>query len=264
MVNGLHARVRLARREFALSADFHAPGSGITALFGASGSGKTTLLRCIAGLERAPEGVISFDDECWQDEAKDIFVPPHRRACGYVFQEASLFPHLSVRRNLEYGEKRVPTGRRRLAFDQTVDLLGVAPLLGRRTENLSGGERQRVAIARALLVSPRLLLMDEPLASLDANRKGEILYYIERLRDELKLPILYVSHAVDEVVRLAGHVILLANGSIAAAGSVQDTIGRDQGGAVIDAIVAEQDLEWGLARLEFSGGQLFTSDIDAL
>jgi len=222
------------------------------------------MLRCIAGLERAPGGVVSFDGEHWQDEARGIFMPPHRRACGYVFQEASLFPHLSVRRNLEYGEKRVPPGQRRLAFGQTVDLLAIAPLLERRTGNLSGGERQRVAIARALLASPSLLLMDEPLASLDASRKGEILYYIERLRDELQLPIVYVSHAIDEVVRLANRVILLANGRVTAAGSVHETIGLDHGGSVIEAFVAEQNLEWGLARLEFPGGELFTSDIDAL
>ena len=263
-MSGLHARVRLARKDFALAVDMHAPARGVTALFGASGSGKTTMLRCIAGLERAPDGLIWFDDECWQDSEEGLFVPPHRRACGYVFQEASLFPHLSVRRNLAYGERRVPADQKRQDFDQTVELLGIAPLLARRTEHLSGGERQRVAIARALLASPRLLLMDEPLASLDADRKGEILYYIERLRDELMLPILYVSHAVDEVVRLADTVVLLSNGTVAASGSVQDTIGRDQGGAVIEALVAEQDLEWGLARLEFAGGYLFTSDLDAL
>jgi molybdate transport system ATP-binding protein len=260
----LRARLKLPRKEFTLDVDQHAPSRGITALFGASGSGKTTMLRCIAGLERAPEGEVSFEGECWQDEARGIFVPPHRRACGYVFQDANLFAHLSVRSNLEYGQKRVPPGQRRQSFDQTVDLLGIAPLLARRTENLSGGEQQRVAIARALLASPRLLLMDEPLASVDANRKGEILYYIERLRDELQLPIVYVSHAIEEVVRLANKVILLSNGSVAAAGSIQETIGRDHGGAVIEAKVAEQNLEWGLARLEFPGGQLFTSDVDAL
>jgi molybdate transport system ATP-binding protein len=263
-MNGLHARIRLQRKAFTLDVDQHAPGQGVTALFGASGSGKTTLLRCIAGLERAPDSAVSFDGECWQEETRRVFVPPHRRACGYVFQEASLFPHLTVRRNLEYGEKRVPSGEQRLAFEQTVELLGIAPLLARHPENLSGGERQRVAIARALLASPQLLLMDEPLASLDANRKGEILYYIERVRDELRLPILYVSHAIDEVVRLADRVIVLEKGQVAAAGSVQETIGRDHGGAVIEAIVADQNLDWGLARLEFAGGLLFASDIDAL
>ena len=260
----LFARVRLRRGEFALDVDHQVAASGLTALFGPSGSGKTTLLRCIAGLERAPGGMVSFDDACWQDEAQGIFIPPHRRACGYVFQEASLFPHLSVRNNLKYGAKRVPPNQQRFAFDHTVDLLGVGPLLDRRSGNLSGGERQRVAIARALLASPRLLLMDEPLAALDASRKGEILYYIERLRDELGLPMVYVTHSVDEVVRLASRVIVLEQGRVAVAGSVQDTMGRDHGGAVIEARVAEQDLASGLARLEFSGGELYTPEIDAL
>ena len=260
----LHARLRLPLAGFVLDVELQVPASGVTALFGPSGSGKTTLLRCIAGLARAPDGFVTFEGESWQDEARRAFVPPHRRACGYVFQEASLFPHLSVLRNLEYGQNRVPAAERRLAFDQTVELLGVAPLLDRNTEKLSGGERQRVAIARALLASPRLLLMDEPLASLDAARKGEILYYIERLRDELHLPIVYVSHAVDEVVRLADRVVTLAQGKVTAAGSVQETIGRHEGGAVIDAVVAEQNLTWGLARLEFPGGELFTPEIDAL
>ena len=260
----LRARLRLPLADFILDVELQAPASGVTALFGPSGSGKTTMLRCMAGLVRAPEGFVAFEKESWQDEARRVFVPPHLRACGYVFQEASLFPHLSVLGNLKYGQKRVPVGERRHSFDQTVELLGIAPLLDRHTAKLSGGERQRVAIARALLASPRLLLMDEPLASLDATRKGEILYYIERLRDELRLPIVYVSHAVDEVVRLADRVVMLAHGKISAAGTVQETIGRHEGGAVIDAIVAEQNLGWGLARLEFPGGELFTAEIDAL
>ena len=263
-MSGLSVRLRLPRTGFMLDVRQEAPGRGLTALFGASGSGKTTLLRCIAGIERAPDGAVFFENECWQDEGRGFFLPPHRRACGYVFQEASLFPHLSVRGNLEFGEKRVPGAERRFALDQTVELLGIAPLLARGAADLSGGERQRVAIARALLASPRLLLMDEPLASLDANRKGEILYYIERLRDELALPIVYVSHALDEVVRLADHVIVLEAGRVTAAGSVFDTVGRDHDGAVVEATVAEQDLEWGLARLEFAGGQLFSSGTDAL
>ncbi len=263
-MSALHVRLSLARGAFRLEVEQRTPGRGITALFGPSGSGKTTLLRCIAGLERAPDGEVTFDGECWQDEARRVFVPPHRRACGYVFQEASLFPHLSVRHNLEYGERRVPPRARRLALEQTVELLGIAPLLERRTHKLSGGERQRVAIARALLASPRLLLMDEPLASLDADRKGEILYYVERLRDDLGLPIIYVSHSVDEVVRLADHVIVLENGRVSAAGPVEASMGGRYGGAVIEATVAEQDLAWGLARLEFAGGRLFATEVDAL
>jgi molybdate transport system ATP-binding protein len=222
------------------------------------------MLRCIAGLERAPGGFVSFEGECWQDEARRIFIPPHQRACGYIFQESSLFPHLSVRGNLSYAEKRVPAKQRRHAFHDTADLLGIGSLLDRRSDNLSGGERQRVAMARALLTGPRLLLMDEPLASLDTDRKGEILYYIERLRDELHLPIIYVSHSLDEVVRLADHVVVMKHGSVTATGTVQETIGRDHGGAVIEAKVVAQDLQSGLARLTFRGGELLVPDVDAL
>lgn len=260
----LRASLRLPRRAFTLDVDQELPLRGVTALFGQSGSGKTTLLRCIAGLERAPGGSIAFDREIWQDDSRRIFVPPHKRACGYVFQEANLFAHLSVRGNLEYGRKRQPGERRRMDFDRTVELMDIGALLERNTTNLSGGESQRVAIARALLASPRLLLLDEPLASLDASRKGEILYYIERLRDDLGLPIIYVSHAIDEIVRLSERVLVLDNGKVVAAGPVREAIGSDHGGAVIDATVADQDLAWGLARLAFSGGELYSADVDAL
>jgi len=263
-MSALHVRLKLARQSFTLETDQKLPGRGLTALFGASGSGKTTMLRCIAGLERARNGFVSFGGECWQDEAREIFVPPHQRACGYIFQESSLFPHLSVRGNLTYGEKRTPADQRRHAFQETVDLMGIGSLLDRRSENLSGGERQRVAMARALLTSPRLLLMDEPLASLDTDRKGEILYYIERLRDDLQLPMVYVSHSVDEVVRLADHVVVLKHGKVAATGTVLETIGRDHGSSVIEAKVVAQDLETGLARLAFAGGELLVPDVDAL
>ncbi len=260
--DGLLARLRMTHGAgFALDAEFATAAHGVTALFGASGSGKTSVLRCIAGLARAPQGFVSLGGECWQDEARGRFVPPHQRSCGYVFQESSLFPHLSVRHNLEYGWKRVPASSRRVAFDDTVELLGIGPLLARKPATLSGGERQRVAMARALLASPRLLLMDEPLASLDEARKGEILYYVERLRDELRLPIVYVSHSIDEVVRLADTVIMLSHGKVLDAGPVS---GRLEGGSVIDTRVAEQDLAWGIARLEFAGGSFYAPDVDAL
>jgi molybdate transport system ATP-binding protein len=268
----LQARFTLERGAFRLDARFDA-GRGVTALFGASGSGKTTVLRCIAGLTRAPSGYVALEGQCWQDEARGWFVPAHKRPCGYVFQESSLFAHLSVRRNLAYGWRRIPAAERRTEFDRTVELLGLAPLLERMPGNLSGGERQRVAMGRAILASPRLLLMDEPLASLDTGRKAEILYYIERLRDELALPILYVSHALDEVVRLADRVVLLSEGRVLAAGPVGEMtartelrayLGRFEGGAVIDTRVAEHDLHWGLTRLEFAGGSLFAPDVDAL
>ena len=263
-MSGLRVRLEVARGTFALAVDQNLPGSGVTALFGPSGSGKTTLLRCIAGFERSARGEVALEEESWQDSARGLFLPAHQRPCGYVFQDANLFPHLSVRGNLEYASKRVAPARRRQSFEQTVDLLGISSLLSRATGKLSGGERQRVAIARALLASPRLLLMDEPLASLDTTRKGEILYYIERLREELAMPIVYVSHSIDEVVRLADSVVMLGDGKVTDSGPAAETIGGLGGGAVIDAVVAEQDLHSGLARIEFAGGQLYTADLDAL
>ena len=261
----IRARFRLDFADFSLDVDLDLPGRGVTALFGHSGSGKTTLLRCIAGLERAPHGRLSVGAAVWQDDG--VFVPPHRRPLGYVFQEASLFPHLSVRRNLEYGMKRVAPGLRTGGEAAAIDLLGIGPLLDRSTQSLSGGERQRVAIARALAVSPHLLLMDEPLASLDPARKQEIIPYLERLHDELDIPVLYVSHSPDEVARLADHVVLLANGRTLAQGGLHETLARldlagafaDDAGVVIDAIVALHDEVDHLTRLDFPGGSLQVS-----
>ncbi|HEX4710503.1 molybdenum ABC transporter ATP-binding protein [Phenylobacterium sp.] len=195
---------------FRLDAGFAFPAAGITALSGSSGSGKTTLLRCIAGLTRL-SGYLSVGGEVWQDER--TFVPPHRRPVGVVFQEASLLPHLSVRGNLLYGAKRT-LGKAEVGLDDTVDLLGLAPLLGRSTANLSGGERQRVALGRALLSQPRLLLMDEPLSSLDASSKAEILPYLERLHRTLAIPALYISHDAGEIARLADRVLLMRDGQV--------------------------------------------------
>ncbi|WP_323156302.1 molybdenum ABC transporter ATP-binding protein, partial [Pseudomonas oryzihabitans] len=210
----LTARFELSHPGFALDVDLALPGSGVTALFGPSGSGKTSCLRCVAGLEHGARGRLVVAGETWQDSERGLFLPPHRRALGYVFQDANLFEHLDVRRNLLFGWKRVAPGERRLALEQVVELLGIAGLLTRMPARLSGGERQRVGIARALLTSPRLLLMDEPLAALDAERKAEILPYLERLTRELALPILYVSHAPDEVARLADHLVLLEQGRV--------------------------------------------------
>ncbi|HIP53448.1 MAG TPA: molybdenum ABC transporter ATP-binding protein, partial [Chromatiales bacterium] len=205
-------RFCIARGDFVLDVDTVFPGKGVTAIFGPSGCGKTTLLRAIAGLERDPNGYCQVGEHLWQKKA--MFLPAHRRSLGYVFQEASLFPHLSVRRNLEYGFKRVPKNQRRVTLEEATALLGLGNLLARRPLGLSGGERQRVAIGRALLTSPRLLLMDEPLAALDQASKREILPYLERLHDELAMPLLYVSHAADEVARLADHLVLLDNGCV--------------------------------------------------
>jgi len=262
----IHARFRLPYPGFTLDADLELPSRGISAFFGRSGSGKTTLLRCIAGLERAPEGRLEIDGEVWQEGPR--FVPTHQRPLGYVFQEASLFPHLSVRANLEYGRKRVPATARRVEWDRAIDLLGIGHLLERKPDRLSGGERQRVAIARALLTSPRLLLMDEPLAALDQARKDEILPYLEHLHDELEIPVLYVSHAADEVARLADHLVVLEDGKVLGAGPLADILTRldlpirlgEDAGVVLDAIVAEHDTEWQLARVDFGGGSLWVRD----
>ncbi len=261
----MEARFRLAYPEFALDVDLQLPEKGITALFGHSGSGKTTVLRCFAGLNRALEGRLVVDGQVWQDEALGIFLPTHARPLGLVFQEASLFPHLSVRKNLEYGMKRAGN-KRGEGFDACVDLLGIRPLLDRAPERLSGGERQRVAIARALLTRPRLLLMDEPLAALDLKRKLEILPYLEKLHDELDIPVLYVSHAPDEVARLADHLVLMDGGRVVASGPLMETLARadlppafaDDAGVVLEAVVAAHEAD-GLTRLDFPGGHLYVS-----
>ncbi|MBA1443755.1 MAG: molybdenum ABC transporter ATP-binding protein [Chromatiales bacterium] len=257
----IEARFLIERGDFTLDADFIVPAQGISAIFGASGCGKTTLLRAIAGLEQPARGYLKIAGEVWQDG--DRFLPPHQRPLGYVFQEASLFPHLSVRGNLEYGYKRLPPEARRVDFDRAVTLLGIEPLLARRPEGLSGGERQRVAIARALLTSPRLLLMDEPLAALDRQSKREILPFLERLHEELSIPVLYVSHAPDEVARLADQLVLLEQGRVRASGPIGEMLTRvdlplahgDEAEAIVEAKVTEHDQAFHLTYLEFPGGR---------
>jgi molybdate transport system ATP-binding protein len=261
-MSGIEARLRLSLGQFTLDSTFEAPPQGVTALFGRSGSGKTTLLRCFAGLVRG-EGVLRVNGDVWQDSEAGVFVPTHRRPLGYVFQEKSLFAHLSVRKNLEYGLKRIPRAQRRVVFDDAVTLVGVAPLLSRTPQQLSGGQRQRVAIARALLASPRLLLMDEPLASLDLASKSEILPYLERLHAELSVPVIYVTHSPDEVSRLADHLVLLEQGRVRAAGPLLDLLTRldlplvhEDATAIVEAAVAEHDATYHLTWVEFPGGRL--------
>lgn len=265
----IHARFDLAYPGFALDVDMQLPARGITALFGPSGSGKTTLLRCIAGLERAEGGLLRVKDEVWQDGEK--FLATHQRPLGYVFQEASLFPHLSVRRNLEYGWQRIAASERKVQLEQVILLLGLSQLIDRNDpSSLSGGERQRVAIGRALLTSPSLLLMDEPLSALDTASKQEIIPYLERLHSELDIPVLYVSHALDEVARLADHLVLLEQGRVIASGAPNDTLSRldlptahlDDAGAVIEAKVAVHDEAYHLTRLDFFGGGLWVSKVE--
>jgi molybdate transport system ATP-binding protein len=266
----IDARLRLARRDFTLQVDLSLPGQGITALFGPSGCGKTSVLRALAGLERAT-GRVALDGAVWQDDAAGAFVPTHQRPIGYVIQEAALFPHLDVQRNLHYGLQRVAEAERRIALDQAVALLGIGTLMARRPATLSGGERQRVAIARALATSPRLLLMDEPLAALDAPRKAEILPFLERLHRELALPIVYVTHALDEVTRLADHLVLMDAGRVLASGPLAELLARtdlplarqDDAGVVIDAELLEHDARFGLSRIGFAGGSLWLGQADA-
>lgn len=257
----IECKFRIEREDFTLDADMDIPGRGVTALFGPSGCGKTTLLRVIAGLEQNSRGVLKVDGVTWQDD--HTFVPPHKRPVGYVFQEASLFAHLSVQGNLEYGVSRVPAAERKVSMGRAVDLLDIASLLERKTTQLSGGERQRVAIARALAVSPKVLLMDEPLSALDVNRKREIMPYLESLHDELDIPVIYVSHSPDEVARLADHLILLEDGAVKGSGAIGDMLTRsdlpmahgDDAASLIHARVAGHDDRFDLTYIEFPGGR---------
>jgi molybdate transport system ATP-binding protein len=261
----LQVDIRHRLGEFQLEAAFSSE-SGVTALFGRSGSGKTSMIRIIAGLVRPRWGRIVLDGTVLVDTEKGIFVPCHRRHFGYVFQEARLFPHLTVRQNLNYGRWFTPKTGRSESFDRIIDMLGIDALLDRRPGKLSGGEKQRVAIGRALLVAPRLLLMDEPLAALDEARKAEILPYLERLRDEMKIPIVYVSHSVAEVARLASRVIVIGDGRIEASGSAVDVLSRSSNshafdrrdvGALIEGQVESTIDAHGLTVVSLKAGKLY-------
>jgi molybdate transport system ATP-binding protein len=266
----LRVAVEKTLGRFTLAADFASDGR-VTALFGRSGAGKTTLVNLIAGLARPDRGAVRIDDVVLVDTDRGTDLPAHRRRVGYVFQEGRLFPHLSVRANLAYGRRLTRRRRRWGSFDTVVDLLGIGGLLDRRPADLSGGEKQRVAIGRALLASPRLLLMDEPLAALDAARKADILPYIERLRDEMRLPIVYVSHAVEEVTRLADTLVLMADGRVVASGPVNDVFarldlrpytGQFEAGVVLTARVVSHDVEDGTTLLDHPAGRLSVAAID--
>ncbi len=262
MSPGIRAVLRVAHPGFSLDVDLALPGRGVTALSGPSGCGKTTCLRAIAGLQYSAGSRVMINGATWQDG--DVFVSTHRRAIGYVFQETRLFPHLDVQRNLEYGMHRVPAASRRVSLAQAVELLGIGTLMTRQPHTLSGGERQRVGIARALATSPALLLMDEPLASLDAERKREVLPYLERLHGELAIPVLYVTHAPEEIARLADHLVLLDAGRVTAAGPADVLMTQldlplahgDTAGAVIRATVTGHEPAWHLTQVAFAGGRL--------
>lgn len=264
----LSVEIRHNFQDFTLDAAFDAP-PGVTALFGRSGSGKTTVVNAIAGLLRPQAGRIVADGQLLSDSSTGQFLPPHRRGMGYVFQEARLFPHLTVRQNLLYG--RWFSRRAGAELSRIVEMLGIGHLLSRRPAALSGGERQRVALGRAILSNPRLLLMDEPLAALDEARKSEILPYLERLRDEIGLPILYVSHSPAEISRLATTVVLLDGGRVVASGPASDVLsdphvaplfGAREVGAIISAQV-EAQAEDGLTRLQTPAGDIWLSRVSA-
>jgi molybdate transport system ATP-binding protein len=263
--------VRKQRGAFNARVTFTSGTPGVTALFGRSGSGKTTTIHMIAGLLRPDQGHIRIDGTVLFDAAQGIDVPAEERGIGYVFQDARLFPHLSVRDNLHYGARRSRGRAQHLKFDDVVSLLGLAPLLARRPARLSGGERQRVAIGRALLAQPRLLLLDEPLAAIDVARRGELLPYLENLRDQFSLPMVYVSHQFEEVLRLAGDVVVLENGAVTGHGDVvtmsqspvlRAIIGAESLGAVVEGIVEQIDAASELATIRIGAGQLLVEPAD--
>jgi len=265
-MSDLTARFSVDYNGFQLHTELDLPTQGVTVVFGKSGCGKTTLLRCMAGLIRSPSGYFRVGDEVWQDESKGLFRPIHQRAIGMVFQDARLFPHLDVRANLNYGYRRIAIGDRRVNWQDTVDLLELGPLLDRRPHNLSGGEQQRVALGRALLTSPKLLMMDEPLANLDIERKREILPFLLRLRAELQIPIVYVSHSLSEVLQLVDTLVLMKTGHVTASGPANQVL-RDLSpeeqkethlaGTVLDTLVADHETQYGLTRVKFGDQFLY-------
>jgi molybdate transport system ATP-binding protein len=261
----LRVEVLKRRPEFVLDAIIEVPTPGTIALFGRSGCGKTTLVNVISGLLRADRALIDLDGIVLEDTRSNVRVPIEQRRIGYVFQDSRLFPHLSVAGNLRYGEHRAPPGSRLVEFDHVVQLLGLGPLLERRAFELSGGERQRVALGRALLSQPRLLLLDEPLAALDTPRREEVLPYLERLRDEFAIPMVYVSHRFDEVLRLATHVVVMDQGRVAVQGSIEAVsrhaalrgiVGDEAIGSVINGSIASCDPQTGLAAVRVGEGLL--------
>jgi molybdate transport system ATP-binding protein len=266
----IHATHR--RGTFTLEVAIDVPRPGVVALFGRSGCGKTTLANIVAGLLRPDTADIEVDGVTLENTRARQHVPAERRRVGYVFQDARLFPHFSVLGNLRYGERRAPASDRRITLDQVVELLGLQSLLQRRSRELSGGERQRVALGRALLSQPRLLLLDEPLASLDAARRDEVLPYLERLRDELVIPIIYVSHQFDEVLRLATHAVLMDRGRVVTQGAVEQVslhpqlraiVGTEAVGSVLSGSIIAADPHSGLASVQVGKGTLNVTLRDA-
>ncbi len=273
-MNNLHLKIKMSRPVFELDLDLQLPGLGITAIFGPSGSGKTTLLRAVAGLEKNQVGRIQIGSHVWQDTQQGIDLPTWQRPLGYVFQESSLLPHLNVTDNLNFGLKRAEkaSGNAQsdaaMALKASIELLGIGSLLQRMPDQLSGGERQRVAIARAIAMKPKLLLMDEPLASLDAARRQEIFPWLTKLRDELKMPMLYVTHSTEELTRLADHLVVLDQGQVKAQGPVGSVLTQvfnpvvvgEDAGALIEGCIGAVDTQWHLSRVDFEGGCVWMRD----
>ena len=262
----LTAQFAIQFPKFQFQVNLDLPLKGMTAVFGPSGCGKTTFLRCLAGLERSPGGMLRLGDDVWQDEARGIFLPISQRSIGYVFQEPRLFPHLTVRSNLEYGLRRTVKENQTLTLEKIVDILDLQHLLQRRPHKLSGGEQQRVAIGRALLTSPSLLLMDEPLSSLDVKRKREILPFIQRLDADLHIPIVYVTHSLQEVLQMATTLLLLKEGKVVGVGPLKEIMAQldsrsfldeSQIGAVIDTTIEAHDEHFGLTKLRFADGNIY-------
>ncbi|WP_111980340.1 molybdenum ABC transporter ATP-binding protein [Algibacillus agarilyticus] len=259
-------RFKTSQKHFTLNVDVKLPARGITAIWGQSGSGKTTLLRCIAGLEKAQQGMFKINNQEWQNA--NLFLPTHKRPFGYVFQEASLFPHLTAQENLDYAIKRAPAKTSQDTYDKILAIMGIENILNRHPQHLSGGERQRVAIARALLIQPQLLLMDEPLASLDHKRKTEIMPYLEQLNLHFDIPILYVSHSIDEVARLADHIVALENGHVIAQGGLLEVLSKidspldigEKTGAIIEGKIVEKDSTWHLAAINLANNKFWFRD----
>ena len=267
----MEIQIKRQQGEFLVDAAFRGAESGVTALFGPSGAGKTSIVNMVAGLARPDSGRIAVNGLCLFDSARGVDLPPERRRIGYVFQDGRLLPHLSVKSNLTYGMRLTPADRRFVDVDGVVDLLGIGHLLDRRPARLSGGEKQRVAIGRALLTSPAMLLMDEPLASLDASRKAEVLPFIMRLSRKFAIPILYVSHSLDEILNLADHLVILDGGRAAASGDLaellsrpelQGRLGSEDIGAVIETVVDDAIDGSGLTRLRFGERLLNVPAID--
>ena len=273
-MTSIHLQIKMSRAAFKLDVNLHLPGQGISAIFGPSGSGKTTLLRAVAGLEKNQDGCIQIGANIWQDSQRGIYLPTWQRSLGYVFQESSLLPHLNVTENLNFGLKRAlktmgsTPSQASKALHASIELLGIGSLLQRMPNELSGGERQRVAIARAIAMQPQLLLMDEPLASLDTARRQEIFPWLSKLRDELKMPMLYVTHSAEEVTRLADHLVVLDKGQVKAQGPVSEVLTQvvnpvvvgEDAGALIEGCVGAVDSQWHLARVDFEGGRVWMRD----